>query len=103
VLAYRLGPSHVFNPKHPAQHWVLDLTNPAHEEVARKVVALAQGTGDLPNVWNLRLRGQRRQVGGWWWWCCCCCCCADHALRQHAEVVHGQTCPVALAHLPLVG
>jgi hypothetical protein len=62
VLTYRLGPAQVFNPRHPAQHWVLDLTNPAHEEVARRLVALAQAAGDLPNVWNLRLRGQRRTV-----------------------------------------
>jgi hypothetical protein len=64
VLAHRLGPAQVLDPRHPSQHWVLDLTNPAHEEVTRRLVAMAQAAGNLPNVWNLRLGGARRQVCG---------------------------------------
>lgn len=30
LLAYRLGPAVLFNPKHPSTHWLLDTTHPGH-------------------------------------------------------------------------
>lgn len=58
AVAWRLGPQRIFNPRHCSLHWVLDVANPGHEEVAKKLVAMAVASGpDTPNVWNLRLRG----------------------------------------------
>jgi hypothetical protein len=37
---------------------MLDLSNPGHEEVAKKLVGLAVAGGELPNFWNIRLRGE---------------------------------------------
>ena len=37
LVATRLGPAAVYNPKHPSGHWLLDLANPGHEEVARRL------------------------------------------------------------------
>jgi hypothetical protein len=34
----RLGPARLFNVAHASCHWVLDLSHPGHEEVARKLV-----------------------------------------------------------------
>eukprot|EP00775_Hariotina_reticulata_P006370 gene6370-6602_t len=61
-LLQRLGPWRLFSPAHASCHWVLDLSHPGHEEVARKLVALAVNGGELPNFWNLRLRGVNKQV-----------------------------------------
>ncbi len=58
-VAHRLGPANIFNAKHCSIHWVLDLVNPHHEEVAKKLVAMATASGELPNLWNIRMRGER--------------------------------------------
>jgi hypothetical protein len=58
-LLQRLGPWRLFSAAHPSCHWVLDLSNPGHEEVAKKLVALAVAGGELPNFWNIRLRGEQ--------------------------------------------
>ncbi|GBF95369.1 hypothetical protein Rsub_07797 [Raphidocelis subcapitata] len=60
LLAARLGPSALFNPRRPSAHWVLDARAPGHADVARRLVAAAAASGELPNIWNLRLRGVRR-------------------------------------------
>lgn len=57
LLATRLGPAALFNPKHASMHWVLDTTHPGHMEVGKKLVAAAVASGELPNMWNLQLRG----------------------------------------------
>jgi hypothetical protein len=57
-LLQRLGPWRLFSPAHASCHWVLDLSHPGHEEVARKLVGLAVAGGELPNFWNIRLRGE---------------------------------------------
>lgn len=57
IAILRLGPSVCFNPKHPSMHWVLDVGNPAHEEVTKKLVYLAANDTELPNMWNIRLNG----------------------------------------------
>jgi hypothetical protein len=57
LLANRLGPAAVFNPKRPTGHWVLDAATPGGMEVGRRLVAAAVAAGDLPNIWNLRLQG----------------------------------------------
>lgn len=57
-LLQRLGPWRLYTPGHASCHWVLDLSNPGHEEVARKLVGLAVAGGELPNFWNIRLRGE---------------------------------------------
>jgi hypothetical protein len=57
LLAARLGPAAVFNPKRATGHWVLDAATPGGMEVGRRLVAAAVASGDLPNIWNLRLRG----------------------------------------------
>ena len=59
----RLGPAAVFNPKHASHHWFLDLGNPGQEEVARKLVSMAVGGGELPNFWNIRLKGKGMEGG----------------------------------------
>lgn len=56
-LLQRLGPWRLFTPGHASCHWVLDLSNPGHEEVAKRLVGLAVAGGELPNFWNIRLRG----------------------------------------------
>jgi hypothetical protein len=56
-LLQRLGPARLFSPTHPSAHWVLDLSHPAHEDVARRLVSMAAASTDLPCIWNLRLRG----------------------------------------------
>jgi hypothetical protein len=38
-LLQRLGPARLYNPAHASCHWVLDLSHPGHEEVARKLVS----------------------------------------------------------------
>jgi hypothetical protein len=58
-LLQRLGPWRLFSPAHASCHWVLDLSNPGHEEVAKKLVGLAVAGGELPNFWNIRLRGEQ--------------------------------------------
>jgi hypothetical protein len=45
-LLQRLGPARLFNPAHASCHWVLDLSHPAHEDVARKLVR--------HGVWSVR-------------------------------------------------
>jgi hypothetical protein len=57
-LIQRLGPTQLFDPKHCSHHWLLDCSNPAHEEVAKKLVAAAVGGGDLSHFWNIRLKGR---------------------------------------------
>ena len=57
MAAVRLGPTTVFDPKHPSIHWLLDLSHPSHEEVARKLVNIAAADAELPNFWNIRLNG----------------------------------------------
>lgn len=61
-LLQRLGPWRLYTPGHASCHWVLDLSNPGHEEVARKLVGLAVAGGELPNFWNIRLRGVKKAV-----------------------------------------
>jgi hypothetical protein len=61
-LLQRLGPWRLFSAAHASCHWVLDLSNPGHEEVARKLVGLAVAGGELPNFWNIRLRGEQCTV-----------------------------------------
>eukprot|EP00879_Flechtneria_rotunda_P023400 GHRR01024752.1.p1 GENE.GHRR01024752.1~~GHRR01024752.1.p1 ORF type:complete len:705 (+),score=359.40 GHRR01024752.1:417-2531(+) len=61
-LLQRLGPWRLYNPQHASCHWVLDLSNPGHEEVAKKLVAQAVAGGELPNFWNIRVRGVKKQV-----------------------------------------
>jgi hypothetical protein len=39
-LLQQLGPARLFNPAHASCHWVLDLSHPAHEDVARKLVRM---------------------------------------------------------------
>ena len=57
LALYRLGPHACFNSKHNSMHWVLDCTQHAHMEVAKKLVALSQENRDAANMWNLRLNG----------------------------------------------
>lgn len=45
-LLQRLGPARLFNPAHASCHWVLDLSHPAHEDVARKLVRGGAGAGE---------------------------------------------------------
>ncbi|KIY91556.1 hypothetical protein MNEG_16408 [Monoraphidium neglectum] len=58
LLASRIGPAALFNPKRPSGHYLLDTAHPGHMEIARKLVAAAVASGELPNLWNLRLRGE---------------------------------------------
>ncbi|KAG2497889.1 hypothetical protein HYH03_004155 [Edaphochlamys debaryana] len=62
LAMWRLGPANLFDRAHPTAHYILDLGNPAHEQVARKLVDLANATPELPNFWNIRLNGVKRSV-----------------------------------------
>lgn len=50
----------MYNPKHATMHWVLDCSQTAHEDIAKKLVAAAVAGGTVPNIFNLRVRGARR-------------------------------------------
>lgn len=58
VAISRLGPSNILKrcPQHLSLHWLLDWTNPEHEEVAHVLVKEAQGE-DVQNWFNLLLSG----------------------------------------------
>ncbi|KAG2440423.1 hypothetical protein HYH02_010310 [Chlamydomonas schloesseri] len=62
LAMWRLGPANVFDRAHPTGHYILDLANPAHEVVARKLVELSLAQPDLPNFWNIRINGSPRAV-----------------------------------------
>ncbi|GMH33627.1 hypothetical protein BSKO_01461 [Bryopsis sp. KO-2023] len=62
IAICRLGPTVCFDPKHPSLHWILDSSNPTHEEVTKKLVHLAASDTDLPNMWNIRLNGRKRHI-----------------------------------------
>eukprot|EP00798_Chlamydomonas_sp_ICE-L_P005911 gene5911-33483_t len=62
LLMWRLGPINVFDKNHPSGHYVLDLNQPLHEMVARKLVDLAAANHEFANVWNLRLNGRHKNV-----------------------------------------
>ncbi|GLI68625.1 hypothetical protein VaNZ11_013103, partial [Volvox africanus] len=62
LAMWRLGPANLFDKAHPTGHYVLDLNNPHHESVARKLVELALANPDLPNFWNVRINGVKRAV-----------------------------------------
>lgn len=62
-LLHRLGPDMIFDLQHCTLHFILDFTNPTHEEAVKKMVQFAiQQETDLPNFWNVRLMGRRKQV-----------------------------------------
>jgi len=68
VVCQRLGVVEAFNPKHCSLHWVLDLTSPGDEEVAKKLVAMAVASGpELPSFYNLRIKGEHLHdtAGAW--------------------------------------
>ncbi|GMH36571.1 hypothetical protein BSKO_04439 [Bryopsis sp. KO-2023] len=61
-LMNRLGPDNIFDLKHASIHFVLDFTNSTHEETAKKLVQYAQQETELPNFWNFKLMGKKKQV-----------------------------------------
>lgn len=65
IAILRLGPNICFNSKHPSMHWVLDVSNPAHEEVTKKLVYLAANDTELSNMWNIRLNGNATYSSGY--------------------------------------
>lgn len=58
IALLRLGPAVCFDAKHPSMHWILDVSNPAHEETTKKLVHLAASDMEFPNMWNIRLNGK---------------------------------------------
>ncbi|KAL6748153.1 hypothetical protein V8C86DRAFT_2885468 [Haematococcus lacustris] len=62
LLMWRLGPSTVFDRLHPSGHYILDLANPSHEQVARKLIEIAANNTDTSNFYNLRLQGFKRSM-----------------------------------------
>jgi len=59
---WRLGPDKLFDRNHPSLHYVLDISQPAHEQVARKLIDIANQNPESPNIWNIRLQGQKRSI-----------------------------------------
>lgn len=62
VVVWRLGPANVFDRAHPSGHYVLDVSNPAHESVAKRLVDIAGNSSDMPNIWNLRMNGCKKSI-----------------------------------------
>mmetsp|Transcript_24719 Transcript_24719/g.67372 ORF Transcript_24719/g.67372 Transcript_24719/m.67372 type:complete len:971 (-) Transcript_24719:3284-6196(-) len=60
LLMWRLGPLNVLDKAHPSAHYVLDLSNNLHEQIARRLVDMAAKNPDVPNFWNLRLQGVKK-------------------------------------------
>lgn len=66
---WRLGPDVAFELRHSTMHFFLDLSNPTHEEVAKKLVHCAvngQENDPVSRIWNLRISGRKKPV------CCFC-------------------------------
>ena len=57
IVISRLSPVTCFAPQHLSMHWILDVTNPSHADIAKKLVKAASGDTELPNLWNIRLNG----------------------------------------------
>ncbi|KAK9817199.1 hypothetical protein WJX72_010972 [[Myrmecia] bisecta] len=54
----RLGLKATFNPKRCSLHFQLDVSNPEHLEVAKKLVDMAMKVPDQRNFWNIRIFGK---------------------------------------------
>lgn len=65
ILLFRLGPVTCFNPEHLSMHWMLDVSNSMHEDIAKKLVKAALIDTELPNFWNIRLNGDGFLCQGW--------------------------------------
>eukprot|EP00210_Caulerpa_lentillifera_P000859 g832.t1 len=61
ILLFRLSPVTCFNPNHLSLHWILDISNSIHEDIAKKLTKAALIDIELPNFWNIRLNGERRR------------------------------------------
>lgn len=59
---WRLGPSNLFDRAHPSGHYIFDCSSPSHERVVRSLIDLASNFHDFSNIWNLRVRGSRKNV-----------------------------------------
>ncbi len=84
LLMWRLGPHHVFDRTHPSGHYILDLSNPAHEQVRSystdgehcgrpKVRPIHHFPCALPHAHAvprcpLDLTSPRRRRASWWRW-----------------------------------
>ncbi|KAL0041640.1 hypothetical protein WJX79_010316 [Trebouxia sp. C0005] len=58
----RLGLKLAFNPKRCSLHFQLNVANPEHAEIAKKLVDMAQKTPEVRNWWNIRLAGKTKSI-----------------------------------------
>ena len=58
VMMMRLGPMNCTSMQHKTAHWILDVTNPQHGDIAKRLVKAALSDTELPNLWNIRLNGE---------------------------------------------
>ncbi len=62
IAMWRLGPLNLFDKSLPSGHYVLDTSNPAHEQVAHKLIDAAANNTEYSNLWNIRMHGGRKSV-----------------------------------------
>eukprot|EP00798_Chlamydomonas_sp_ICE-L_P022708 gene22707-29864_t len=62
VAMWRLGPNNLYDKHHPSGHYILDVTNPAHETIGKRLMDLAANFQDFPNIWNIRSTGTKKQL-----------------------------------------
>ncbi|GAX76994.1 hypothetical protein CEUSTIGMA_g4441.t1 [Chlamydomonas eustigma] len=62
VCMWRLGPLNLFDKSHLSGHYVLDTQNPAHEQAAHRLVNMANQNPEIPNFWNIRMQGARKNI-----------------------------------------
>ncbi|KAL0042382.1 hypothetical protein WJX77_010805 [Trebouxia sp. C0004] len=58
----RLGLKLAFNLKRCSLHFQLNVANPEHAEVAKKLVDMAQKAPEVRNWWNIRLAGKTKSI-----------------------------------------
>ena len=59
VVMIRLGPMNCTSMQHMTAHWILDVANPQHADIAKRLVKAALSDTELPNLWNIRLNGEQ--------------------------------------------